>query len=282
VIYLSTGGWSNSTAFESAERLVDNGMRFIEFSGGKYDPHCTARLCLMAQKCDIQIHNYFPPPADPFVFNLASLVEDVANKSMLHATRAIELASILGLGLYSFHAGFLLDPNVRDLGEEFKVGSVVDREIGLNLFLERVNELSQFASRLGIRLLIENNVLSSTNQKAFDGNPFLMADHHECSFVMRNTPENVSLLLDVAHLNVSSNSLAFSKIEFIEMANEYTFAYHLSDNDGLSDSNEPVTTDSWFWPYIRKDLTYYTLEVYGVSVGELKRQVELTERILLS
>lgn len=282
MIYLSTGGWSNSTAFESAERLLDNGIRFIEFSGGKYDPQYASRLSSMVEKCDIQIHNYFPPPADPFVFNLASLVEDVSNKSMLHATRAIELASILGLGFYSFHAGFLMDPNVRDLGEKFKVESLVEREIGLNLFLERVNELSKYASRLGIRLLIENNGLSSTNHKAFGGNPFLMADPHECSFVMRNTPENVSLLLDVAHLNVSSNSLAFSKIEFIEIANEYTYAYHLSDNDGLSDSNEPVTIDSWFWPYIRKDLSYYSLEVYERSVSELKRQVELTEKILLS
>ena len=52
------------------------------------------------------------------------------------------------------------------------------------------------------------------------------------------------------------------------------------DNDGLIDANGPVQEDSWFWPHLRRDLDYFSLEVYGATPAELASQVQLVERRL--
>ena len=108
-----------------------------------------------------------------------------------------------------------------------------------------------------------------------------MTDHLETIEIMNATDNNVGLLVDVAHLNVSSYSEGFCKNEYLETTADFTCAYHFSENDGKSDSNEPISSDSWFWPYVRKDLHYYTLEVYNQDLELLKEQVQLA-RFMLS
>jgi len=57
-------------------------------------------------------------------------------------------------------------------------------------------------------------------------------------------------------------------------------AYHFSDNDGLSDSNNLIDEDSWFWPHIKKDLDYYSIEVYGETSNNLLQLKGLVESSL--
>ena len=282
MIYVSTGGFSQKTGLESANLLLKSGITSIELSGGKHDPYFADNLSSLSDYGNLQIHNYFPPPAEPFVFNLASSKPEVYEPSISHARTAIKLAASLDLKNCSFHAGFLVDPNFHELGKRFHAMSIQDRQKGLELFLSRVNELAKFSSNLGIDILIENNVYSYANSKTFDENPFLMTDCNECLTVMNETPENVSLLLDVAHLKVSAQTLGFSKRHFLENTKEHVLAYHLSDNDGKRDSNDPIEKDSWFWPYLRRDLSYYSLEVYGKPLHILKSQMMLAEKILFS
>ena len=53
--------------------------------------------------------------------------------------------------------------------------------------------------------------------------------------------------------------------------------YHLSDNNGLVDSNKEISKSSWFWPHLRNDLNYYTLEVYDQNPKVLFSQLELAQ-----
>ena len=282
MIYISTGGFSDKSGYASCLDLLKSDITSIELSAGKYDSLCEENLTSISSLCNFQVHNYFPPPSEPFVFNLASSNHVVSENSTRLAKQAIKLCSKLGCEFYSFHAGFLFDPDVRRLGKKFVAGKLQKREFGLGLFIERVNNLALFAQEFGVNLLIENNVFSNSNSKVFEENPFLMSDHKDCLYVIQNTPKNVSLLVDVGHLKVSSKTLSFSNVDFLNQTKDHTLAYHLSDNDGLSDSNKPITINSWFWPYIRKDLNYYSLEVYGQSFDELKLQLELTKKQLSS
>jgi len=141
--------------------------------------------------------------------------------------------------------------------------------------------VSSYARQKGVKILLENNVISEANFKELGTNPFLMTDHFETIEMMNATDNNVGLLVDVAHLKVSSQSEGFCRNEYLESTADFTFAYHFSDNNGKFDSNEPVSVDSWFWPYVRKDLNYYTLEVYNNDLKLLKEQVQLA-RIMLS
>jgi hypothetical protein len=99
---------------------------------------------------------------------------------------------------------------------------------------------------------------------------------------MNETPSNVSLLLDVAHLKVLSQTLGFSKRQFLENSNELTLTYHLSVNDAKNYSNDPIEKDSWLWPYLRRDLSYYSQEVHEQPFRILKSHIRLVEKMLFS
>ena len=97
---------------------------------------------------------------------------------------------------------------------------------------------------------------------------------------MNNTSSSVNLLIDVAHLKVSSNSLEFDPAIFLNEVNSYIKAYHFSDNDGKSDSNESFNKDSWFWNYIKKDLDYYSIEVYDYSNNTIIPLIKMLKKQL--
>lgn len=193
---------------------------------------------------------------------------------------AMQLGLELGRPIYSFHAGFLLDPDVSELGKRISKRDLYDRKKSMDNFIGRLIDLSEKARILGVQLLVENNVVSKNNYEFFQENPFLMADIQECQYVMKNTPNNINLLVDVAHLKVSSNSLGFNKVDFLRECDPWIKAYHLSDNNGLSDSNECVRDDSWFWPYLKRSLNYYSLEVYKEDCNTLVEQFSLAHNKL--
>ena len=189
----------------------------------------------------------------------------------------------LGGKYYSFHAGFLLDPKLNELGGQIRKKSIYNRKISIDLFVKRVKKLALYASKKNITLLIENNVLSLKNFNEFGQNILLMVDHKESAEIMKKINlENVKMLIDVAHLKVSSNSLNFNPKVFLDHLDEWIAAYHLSENDGTSDDNEKFREDSWFWPFLKKDLDYYSIEVYNTTINELKDQKKLAEKMIYS
>ena len=283
MIFISTGGFKSEKSINSINKLMKKGIYDIELSGGEYEVNQIEKIITekkLHNSLNLQVHNYFPPPRSPFVFNLGSLDKEISKISMNHALNSIELASKLESKYYSFHAGFLLDPQVKELGKKIKKRTTYNREISKNTFIERVNILAKFAETKNITLLIENNVLSSNNFEEFKENILLMVDEPECTEIMNRVRNNVKMLVDVAHLKVSSNSLNFDRISFLKKLDKWIFAYHLSDNDGNSDSNEKIRLDSWFWPFIKSNLDYYSIEVYGEEPEELVKQKELTQRMI--
>ncbi len=279
-IYVSTGGYKNLKAEEISKSLLEEGIDSIELSGTMHHPEIISNLSLLKKKINFQIHNYFPPPKKPFVLNLASQDSIISKMTIEHIEHAIECCQKLNSKYYSFHAGFLCDIKINELGKKVEKKILQNRRISIDLFLERVLKISNKAKEAGIKIMIENNVLSKKNQIEFQGNPLLMCDSKECIEIISNTPDNVSLLLDVAHLKVSANSLNFDRVEFIKKCNHIIGGYHLSDNDGMSDSNDPFSEDSWFWEHIKPDVDYYSIEVYNQSHKRIKFLKDIVKKKL--
>ena len=280
MIYVSTGGFSKLPGSETAKIFSDYSINQIELSAGLFKDNQINDLKKL-NKSKFQIHNYYPPPKDPFVFNLASMQEDIALKSISHVMSALEYCSDLMISNYSFHAGFLFDPKIKELGGKIEFQKLNEKKEAKSIFIERINKLSIRASELGINLLIENNVLSKANLERFKLNPFLMVEANECEEIMSQTSNNVKLLLDVGHLKVSAQSLNFDKENFFEVCNPWIHAYHLSDNNGEKDSNSLMNNESWFWSYLKK-ADYYVVEVYSESVFDLYEQYLLVKNKILS
>ncbi len=275
MIYVSTGGFRGRTADAVSLELSRAGIKAVELSGGAYSGSLLNDLQALAPAIDFQIHNYFPPPENPFVLNLGSLDPQVGERSVAHVELALEWCGVLGGDRYSFHAGFLLDPKVDELGKRIPSRRLFDREKCIETFVSRVTRLADIAAEAGITLMIENNVLSAKNAEEFSGNPLLMCDPQECREIMAVLPGNVMQLIDVAHLKVSANSLKFDPSRMFEVCGDRIAGFHLSDNDGLEDSNKPFGDHAWFWPHLKPELDYYSVEVYGCTPEELLQQANL-------
>jgi sugar phosphate isomerase/epimerase len=277
MIYVSTGGFRDKAADKVSAELLSAGVKNVELSGGAYSATLLSDLKALTPEVNFQIHNYFPPPEDPFVLNLGSLDTVVGERSIAHVEQALRWCRTLGADRYSFHAGFLLDPKVDELGKRIPSRSLFDRDESIEVFVSRVSRLVDIAEEAGVRLMVENNVLSARNAVEFSTNPLLMCEPQECLQVLKMLPDSVGLLVDVAHLKVSANSLNFDPSQMFDVCHERITGHHLSDNNGLEDSNKPFDSDAWFWPYLRSEIDYYSVEVYGSTPDQLLRQVNLVQ-----
>lgn len=274
-IYVSTGGFRANAGYQTALYLYDAGITAVELSSGQFDSDQLSELIKLKNKINFQIHNYFPPPKKAFVLNLGTLNDTIAEESISHVKNAIDMTAQIGGTRYSFHAGFLIDPAVDELGNPIGKKKISNRSKATTLFVDRVKNVAQYASNAGVDLMIENNVLSFDNYNNFGENPLLMCDPDESKAILDDLPNNVGLLLDVAHLKVSANSLGFDPVRMFEICGSRITGYHLSDNDGLSDTNEEFDASAWFWPWIDSATDYLSIEVYEASYKKLHELVEL-------
>ena len=279
-IFVSTCCIKNNDTINRCETLIKNGINSIELSAGNFTNKTNLYLKKKSKNTKFQVHNYFPPPKKPFVFNLASQNEKIQKNSKNLARRAIVLSKKLKRPIYSFHAGFLADPGVKELGGNVKHQELYDRKKALKIFIKNVKDLSNFALKNKVKLLIENNNLSKREFNTFKKNSVLMATPQEIIYVMNRTPKNVGLLLDLAHLKVSSNSLKFNLIAAAKKLKKYANGYHLSDNNGKVDSNKTINKNTWFWPYMNNKLDYYSIEIYNYNIKKITKVFNLTKKKL--
>jgi sugar phosphate isomerase/epimerase len=277
-IYISTGGFSRQSADLTVNDFARNGIKNIELSGGSYKKNLFN--ILKNKKLNFQIHNYFPPPKIPFVLNIASTNKKIYQNSLKLILRAINFSHKLGSSYYSFHAGFLCDINPQELGNRIKKKKLNPREICKKLFIDRVGYIAKKANKLGIKIMIENNVITKSNIKEFGENPFLMSEPSECREILKKLPRNVGMLVDVAHLKVSANTIGFHPKTMFDKCNKRIFGYHLSDNDGKKDTNNFFTEKSWFWKHLDKRIKYFSIEVYKAKPLKLLKILNLAEKKL--
>ena len=264
MIYISTSCIKGKTIKESVKLLIDHGFKNIELSGGTdyYEGFKNDLINFRKQSnVNFLLHNYFPPPKDHFVLNLASLNNDVFNKTIDHYKTAIDLSHELNAEKFGLHAGFLLDPNINELGNGISTQMMYDKSKSIDRFCSGYNSLIEYSS--GISLFVENNVFSHINKKNFESNPFLFTDYD--SYIELSEKLDFNVLLDVAHLKVSCKSLS---LPFIDQLNKLAIIsdyIHISDNDALSDSNKYVTEDSDMYKALSKinlKGKIVTLEIY--------------------
>jgi sugar phosphate isomerase/epimerase len=108
--------------------------------------------------------------------------------------------------------GYIL--NESELKEESKLFHRALEEI----LVERINKISIKAKECGVELLLENNVMNKRSFDIINFNATLMSDPVEIDYFMTNTNNNVNLLMDIAHLKVSSNVLKFDLNDALDSA----------------------------------------------------------------
>lgn len=265
MIYISSSCVKHSKIKDSVQELVENGFRNIELSGGteSYEGF-EDDLLELKEKYGLNYlcHNYFPPPKQHLVLNLASLNDEIYTQTFNHLKSAIELSKKLGASKFGFHAGFFLDIKVSEIGKKLSKDNLFDKDKAISRFCNGFKELSILAD--DIELYIENNVYSITNAETYNSeNIFMLTTYEE--FKELETMIDFKLLLDVAHLKVSSSTFDLDfEYELSNMINKSNYI-HISDNDALHDLNNSLNENSNLVELLKKqDLKNkdFTLEIY--------------------
>lgn len=288
--YISTSCLrNNSDIFSVLGVLVYNCIKNIELSSAhSYRDNIFPRLkdCQNKYGLNYLVHNYFPPAKEPFVLNIASSDSKILTKSRQLAKKSILLATKLGVGLYTIHAGYAetLKPEKDSIGYFQTTGNhKTPRQKSLEILLDSVRELCEFAAKRRVSIGIENMfpVDESTNVS-------IMCRKEEFveMFERLSSYDNLGVLIDFGHLNVSSHYLGFSKYEFLnyffdEVPNRI-FAVHISENDGTKDQHLPISKDSWILDYLRERAVKtipVVFESRDLEVKEIQNQYEQLEEV---
>ncbi|MBW2453577.1 MAG: sugar phosphate isomerase/epimerase [Deltaproteobacteria bacterium] len=243
LIFASSACVRHQRIGDSVRELAAAGFRHIELTAGT-KPYESLEDELLALRDELGltylVHNYFPPPAEPFVLNLASPDDEIWQRSIDLCRTAIALAQRLGQTRYSVHAGHLLDLRLGELGKPVADRAVAQRPAAVERFARAYQGLqSEFPD---VAIHVENNVLSETNWRTFRTDPFLVTDHAGYLELKSACPD-LLLLLDLAHLQVSCQSLSLPFDEEADKLLAQTDYLHVSDNDGRADSNRGLLSE---------------------------------------
>jgi len=213
--------------------------------------------------------------------NLASADTDSLAKSRAHCRHALELTLELGAPFYAAHAGFAASVSVEHLGKPFDGSSVVPRDAAYSIFRDSVVELLAYAKKLGVAFYIENNVVAPFNAPNGRNDMLLLCDPDELiGFFDDIDDPSFGYLMDVGHLNVSARTLGFDRAAAMDALIPYIRAFHLSDNNGLADSNEPFGQDAWFLPWLRLCPDASTvIEAYSLSLDQMNECVDVVRKV---
>jgi hypothetical protein len=277
MIYVSTLAFTGKSP-EEIELIATENNFALEFSSGL--PY---RSDMEQFFNDVSIrkilHNYFPAPQNPFVLNLASKNTDILNRSIEHCLTGINITANNNCPFYAAHAGFCIDPKPDDLGGKLEIADKFDLDVNWNIFINSVEIIINHAKSKGVQFLIENNVLTPFNYVDFK-NPLLCCESDQIirMFEYFKSCDNFGLLLDTAHLKVSSKTLSKNLFSEFEKISSFVKAIHHSDNNGELDNNLSINNDYWFLPFLKlyKSLPH-VLEVKNSNINSIIYQLDLLE-----
>jgi len=223
------------------------------------------------------IHNYFPPPKTPFNFNLASKNNTIRKKSSKLAKKAIDLCCDIESPLYTFHAGFTVDPP--KLGKPLPRINVSDRDDAIEIFVDEVKKIVDYANNRGIKVAMEPNVVQKFNLVENRNDLCLFAEYQEIEKLFKILREtSLGLLVDLGHTAVTSHWLKFDKDEFVQKCGKYTFALHVSNNNGLQDQHRSLTQKCWAISKLKKFKNNpIILETMNLSIEKIRQNINLVQ-----
>tara|TARA_B100000579_G_C22631720_1_gene756955 strand:+ start:14 stop:862 length:849 start_codon:yes stop_codon:yes gene_type:complete len=261
-------------AKNAVEKLYQNSIFNIELGSN----HCFEKnhKYLKKYKINYCVHNYFPIPKKNLVVNIASQKKILRSRSIKHIKKSIRFSKKINASLYTFHPGFLTDPdganiskkNYDFLWNEKKLISSSYKK-SWNLMVKSLKEIVKYAKKYNIKIAIESE--GSINSK----NHLLMQrpkEYQKLFGIFKN--KEIGINLNIGHLNLASKAFNFDKIKFINNISKHIVAMELSHNHGKNDDHLPIKRKTWYWKII-KDSKYKKipkiLEFRNTSVIKIKK-----------
>lgn len=269
-IYLSSLGFKGD---EVANSRWYTDKKNIEFTSSGYSNSELGKKLFKEAKGACMIHNYFPGSfQEPFIMNIATLNKSLWKTIESHIKENIRLTSELSEPkFYGIHIGFKFELSIDEIGR--KLNPQVDNEKKrYEVMISRLINLSEFANKLGVKLLIENNVIRKDSLYNNTSPLFGVTIEEVMSIIEDVSSEKIGWILDTAHLKVSYNSLNLKIKNDMKLIKFKPDVIHHSDNNGFVDSNDVPNENYWFFEYINKfPNSYHVIEVKDPDENKLNK-----------
>ena len=252
-IFVSSSVFEAKTVPAVVEECGRRGLTCLELTSS-FPYYAGVRQDVVAAKeggMQLLVHNYFPPPPQGFVLNLASADPQIHRRSIEHCREALVLSAEIGAPFFSVHAGLSVDPSPSELGRRLAPAARRAKADAKKVFFDTVALVCETAEACGVDLLIENNVVSRRNFVEGRNEVLLGVTGDDFEELFEVVPRRrLGMLLDVGHLNVSARTIGMDRLKTIEQVRASVRALHLSDNDGETDDNRPFDRSAWFVPHL--------------------------------
>ena len=233
---------------EVVAELCNAGIRNIELgSTHSWETGLVERL--VGFDATYLVHNYFPPPVEPFIVNLGSLRDDVRIQSLEHAYDCVRFAKELGADMYTVHPGFVGEPvspgrdDALTFDFEFLSPTPTARlkEAVFTRFLESVALISEVAGEGGILLAVESEGSVGKHDRLI-----LQTQEEMSRFFAARQESHVGINMNLGHLNLAATAFGFEPLALLDQFSHRIVAFELSHNDGLVDEHRPPRRGTWY------------------------------------
>lgn len=285
MIYISTTFASDQSSVLDVLKLCKhNGIKNLEL-GSNHSNELDVEQGVQQYDFCYLVHNYFPIPKEPFVINIASADDEIYQRSVNHIFNAINFCQQIGSGLYTFHPGFLTDPDgankdASNYDFQFEDSYLKGKtyEEAYDRMVEAVSHIVPYAKARGIRIAIE------TEGSVLKKDHLLMQRPGEYERFFRDfSTDDIGINLNIGHLRLASSAFGFEIQKFVDLVADYVVAMELSHNNGLEDEHLPLIEGEWYWKTIcdpRFDQVYKILEFRNVNIDTILSNIEMCQRYL--
>ena len=243
--FISTLNFSTSHVKKIAETIydmIDEGIKNIEISPyHSFEENIEEKLLGIVKKHNVNIllHNYAPPAKESFLLNLCDQEPIFRKRAREFIKQRILLTKKIGMNYYSFHAGFRVNYK-RGIHE---YSSRISNKKAMNLFIDELSEIMDFAEENDVHIGIENHVAIMENK-----NNLILYEKNDFKRLFNEIPSKyLHLHLDLGHLKLSATENNFDRDEFLELFGDKVMGMHVHDNTGIKvDCHAPFSKDFWF------------------------------------
>jgi sugar phosphate isomerase/epimerase len=280
-IYISTTFLPDQEKLKSAIDILNkNDLYNIEIgSNHQYEENYNY---VLKKKCNYLIHNYFPVPKKSFVINIASLDNKIRSRSINQIKKSILFCKKSKAKLYTFHPGFLSDPegegngNKKSRNYDFKWKAKLLKKnysVSWSYMIKSIKEVVEFAKKKNINIAIETEGSVNASDHLLMQKPI---EYKKFMKIFSN--KEIGINLNIGHLNLASKKFKFDKFKFIKLISNYIVAFECSHNYGRDDNHLPLKKYAWYWRVL-KNKKYENLpkilEFRYVSVQKILNSVKL-------
>ncbi len=208
---------------------------------------------LKKYKFNFCVHNYFPIPKKSLIINIASQDKIIRKKSLQHIKKAIKFSKTINAKLYTFHPGFVTDPDGSNISKKNYDFLWNEKKLltssyskSWKFMIKSIKEIIFYAKKEGVRIAIESEGSMSSK------NHLLMQKPIEYKkFFKIFKKKDIGINLNIGHLNLASKAFRFNKLNFIKNISNKIVAMELSHNFGKNDNHLPIRKNTWYWKLIK-------------------------------